>query len=130
MAHASSVCVRLTPAPSPSPPADFIYEDVQRDSGAADADNGWSSSEFESYEEQSDGEAKPPPRSKVELARCFREGAGGAVSQKIMYSFHQSSSLRVSWPLLCGASARVCARVWLQAQASSVLTSAVPLPSG
>lgn len=46
----------------------MIYEDVQKDGGAADADNGWSSSEFESYEEQSDSEAKPPTRSKVELA--------------------------------------------------------------
>lgn len=46
--------------------ADMIYEDVQKDDGGADADNGWSSSEFESYEEQSDSEAKPPTRSKVE----------------------------------------------------------------
>lgn len=46
----------------------MIYEDVQKDGGAVDADNGWSSSEFESYEEQSDNEAKPPARSKVELA--------------------------------------------------------------
>lgn len=48
--------------------ADMIYEDVQRDSGPLDADNGWSSSEFESYEEQSDNETKPPTRSKVVLA--------------------------------------------------------------
>lgn len=50
---------------------DMIYEDVQKDSGPLDADNGWSSSEFESYEEQSDSEAKPATRSKVQLARWF-----------------------------------------------------------
>ena len=44
---------------------DMIYEDVQRDSGPLNADNGWSSSEFESYDEQSDNEAKLPTRSKV-----------------------------------------------------------------
>lgn len=45
--------------------ADMIYEDVQRDSGPLNADNGWSSSEFESYDEQSDNEAKLPAKSKV-----------------------------------------------------------------
>lgn len=45
--------------------ADMIYEDVQKDPRAVDADDGWSSTEFESYEEHSDTEAKPPPRSKV-----------------------------------------------------------------
>lgn len=54
-------------------PPDMIYEDVQKDSGPLDADNGWSSSEFESYEEQSDSEAKPPTRSKVEMAnQCLK----------------------------------------------------------
>lgn len=43
----------------------MLYEDVQRDSGPRHADNGWSSSEFESYDEQSDNEAKLPTRSKV-----------------------------------------------------------------
>ena len=43
----------------------MIYEDVQRDSAPVDADNGWSSSEFESYDEQSDNETKLPTRSKV-----------------------------------------------------------------
>lgn len=47
---------------------DMIYEDVQRDGAPPYADNGWSSSEFESYDEQSDNEAKPPTRSKVALA--------------------------------------------------------------
>lgn len=46
----------------------MIYEDVQRESGPLGADNGWSSSEFESYDEQSDNETKPPTRSKVALA--------------------------------------------------------------
>lgn len=49
----------------------MIYEDVQRDSGPPGADNGWSSSEFESYEEQSDNEAKQPTRSKVVLKRVW-----------------------------------------------------------
>lgn len=51
--------------------SDMIYEDVQKDCGPLDADNGWSSSEFESYEEQSDSEAKPATRSKVQLAWWF-----------------------------------------------------------
>ncbi|XP_067359448.1 rho guanine nucleotide exchange factor 10-like protein isoform X3 [Channa argus] len=45
--------------------ADMIYEDVHKDSGPVSADNGWSSSEFESYDEQSDNEAKLPTRSKL-----------------------------------------------------------------
>ncbi|XP_061893809.1 rho guanine nucleotide exchange factor 10-like protein [Entelurus aequoreus] len=47
---------------------DTLYEDVQRDSGLPVlpvAGNGWSSSEFESYDEQSDGESKVPTRSKL-----------------------------------------------------------------
>lgn len=52
---------------------DMIYEDVQRPDESADAvDNGWSSSEFESYDEQSDTETKPRTRSKV------RTSAGSA----------------------------------------------------
>ncbi|CAL8336717.1 unnamed protein product [Lota lota] len=43
---------------------DVIYEDVQR-GGPVGADNGWSSSEFEDYEDQSDNEAKVPTRSKL-----------------------------------------------------------------
>lgn len=53
---------------------DMIYEDVQRDGAPPYADNGWSSSEFESYDEQSDNETKPPTRSKVALA-CVRAHA-------------------------------------------------------
>lgn len=45
----------------------MIYEDVQRDAGPVGAGNGWSSSEFESYDEQSDNESKRPTRSKVAL---------------------------------------------------------------
>ncbi|XP_057701766.1 rho guanine nucleotide exchange factor 10-like protein isoform X1 [Corythoichthys intestinalis] len=49
-----------------SPDEDTLYEDVQRDScGPSVAGNGWSSSEFESYDEQSDGESKVPTRSKL-----------------------------------------------------------------
>lgn len=53
--------------------ADMIYEDVQRDTGPANANNGWSSSEFESYDEQSDNETKLPTRSKV-LCVCVCGG--------------------------------------------------------
>ncbi|XP_036388671.1 rho guanine nucleotide exchange factor 10-like protein isoform X2 [Megalops cyprinoides] len=44
---------------------DLIYEDVQRAEELLGADNGWSSSEFESYDEQSDTESKVPTRSKL-----------------------------------------------------------------
>uniref|UniRef100_A0A7N8XSQ1 Rho guanine nucleotide exchange factor (GEF) 10-like a n=1 Tax=Mastacembelus armatus TaxID=205130 RepID=A0A7N8XSQ1_9TELE len=53
-----------------SPDEDMIYEDVQRDSCPQDTDKGWSSSEFESYDEQSDNEAKPPTRSKLSPEVC------------------------------------------------------------
>ncbi|XP_069567386.1 rho guanine nucleotide exchange factor 10-like protein isoform X1 [Brachyistius frenatus] len=53
-----------------SPDEDMIYEDVQRESGPKQADNGWSSSEFESYDEQSDNEAKLPTRSKLSPEVC------------------------------------------------------------
>ncbi|XP_061113607.1 rho guanine nucleotide exchange factor 10-like protein isoform X3 [Conger conger] len=46
----------------------LIYEDVQKSEGA---DNGWSSSEFESYDEHSDTDSRAPPaRSKV-LPDCL-----------------------------------------------------------
>ncbi|XP_055016673.1 rho guanine nucleotide exchange factor 10-like protein isoform X1 [Boleophthalmus pectinirostris] len=48
-----------------SPDEDMIYEDVQSNTGRVAADNGWSSSEFESYDEQSDNESKQPTRSKL-----------------------------------------------------------------
>ncbi|XP_041744356.2 rho guanine nucleotide exchange factor 10-like protein isoform X1 [Coregonus clupeaformis] len=43
---------------------DMIYEDVHREEVPQGAGNGWSSSEFESYDEQSDTESKLPTRSK------------------------------------------------------------------
>lgn len=69
---ASDVCSLMTSNPPPLTcrvfvcPADMIYEDVQRDSVPLEANNGWSSSEFESYDEQSDNDAKLPARSKVD----------------------------------------------------------------
>ncbi|XP_073772928.1 rho guanine nucleotide exchange factor 10-like protein isoform X4 [Danio rerio] len=54
--------------------ADLIYEDVQKEEGLQGPNNGWSSSEFESYDEQSDSE-RPPTRSKVhQLMRAARSG--------------------------------------------------------
>nr|XP_015813895.2 rho guanine nucleotide exchange factor 10-like protein isoform X2 [Nothobranchius furzeri] len=47
------------------PNEDMIYEDIQRDSAPAEANNGWSSSEFESYDEQSDTDTKLPTKSKL-----------------------------------------------------------------
>ncbi|XP_028848367.1 rho guanine nucleotide exchange factor 10-like protein isoform X4 [Denticeps clupeoides] len=44
---------------------DMIYEDVQSPDDHMGPDNGWSSSEFESYDEQSDGDSKPTTRSKI-----------------------------------------------------------------
>lgn len=43
----------------------MIYEDVQRSGESGLIDNGWGSSEFESYDEQSDSETKQPTRNKV-----------------------------------------------------------------
>ncbi|XP_053096836.1 rho guanine nucleotide exchange factor 10-like protein isoform X4 [Pangasianodon hypophthalmus] len=62
--------------PSPDAGDDMIYEDVQRpDELAEGMDNGWSSSEFESYDEQSDTETKPRTRSKVQqLMKAARNG--------------------------------------------------------
>ncbi|XP_068171124.1 rho guanine nucleotide exchange factor 10-like protein isoform X2 [Antennarius striatus] len=54
------------PADEPLPPDDDgVYEDVQRAAGPPGADDGWSSSEFESYDEPSDGDSKAPARSKL-----------------------------------------------------------------
>ncbi|XP_040889835.1 rho guanine nucleotide exchange factor 10-like protein isoform X4 [Toxotes jaculatrix] len=76
-AEAAEVIYDDVPSEDPLSPdeADMIYEDVQRDSGPLNADNGWSSSEFESYDEQSDNEAKLPTRSKVQqLMKAARSG--------------------------------------------------------
>ncbi|XP_060794230.1 rho guanine nucleotide exchange factor 10-like protein isoform X2 [Neoarius graeffei] len=52
--------------PSPDAGDDMIYEDVQNpDELPEGMDNGWSSTEFESYDEQSDTETKPRTRSKI-----------------------------------------------------------------
>ncbi|XP_063766927.1 rho guanine nucleotide exchange factor 10-like protein isoform X2 [Eleginops maclovinus] len=65
-AEAPEVIYDDVPSEEPlSPDEDMIYEDVQRDSRPLDRDNGWSSSEFESYDEQSDNETKLPTRSKL-----------------------------------------------------------------
>ncbi|KAM6927256.1 rho guanine nucleotide exchange factor 10-like protein [Xenentodon cancila] len=65
-AQASEVIYDDVPSEDPvSPDEDMIYEDVQRDANPLKANNGWSSSEFESYDEQSDSEAKQPARSKL-----------------------------------------------------------------
>lgn len=45
----------------------MIYEEVQRSGEAGLKDNGWGSSEFESYDEQSDSETKQPTRNKVQI---------------------------------------------------------------
>ncbi|XP_058487431.1 rho guanine nucleotide exchange factor 10-like protein isoform X2 [Solea solea] len=74
---ASEVIYDDVPSEDPlSPDEDMIYEDVQtRSSGPLNADNGWSSSEFESYDEQSDNDAKPPTRSKVQqLMKAAKSG--------------------------------------------------------
>ncbi|CAN9511965.1 unnamed protein product [Ophioblennius macclurei] len=74
--EASEVIYDDVPCEEPlSPDEDMLYEDVQRDSGPAHADNGWSSSEFESYDEQSDNETKLPTKSKVQqLMKAARSG--------------------------------------------------------
>ncbi|XP_051962088.1 rho guanine nucleotide exchange factor 10-like protein [Xyrauchen texanus] len=55
---------------------DVIYEEVQRSGKSALIDNGWSSSEFESYDEQSDSETQQPTRNKVQqLMKAARSGA-------------------------------------------------------
>uniref|UniRef100_A0A4W5QUC2 DH domain-containing protein n=1 Tax=Hucho hucho TaxID=62062 RepID=A0A4W5QUC2_9TELE len=54
---------------------DMIYENVHREEGPQGAGNDWSSSEFESYEEQSDTESKLPTLSKVhQLMKAARSG--------------------------------------------------------
>ncbi|XP_031680954.1 rho guanine nucleotide exchange factor 10-like protein [Oncorhynchus kisutch] len=54
---------------------DMLYEDVHREDGPQGAGNDWSSSEFESYEEQSDTESKLPTLSKVhQLMKAARSG--------------------------------------------------------
>uniref|UniRef100_A0A8C3ABI4 Rho guanine nucleotide exchange factor 10 like n=1 Tax=Cyclopterus lumpus TaxID=8103 RepID=A0A8C3ABI4_CYCLU len=83
-AEASEVIYDDVPSEEPLSPDEgerlgdrnMIYEDVQRDGAPLDADNGWSSSEFESYDEQSDNETKHPAQSKVvqQLMKAARSG--------------------------------------------------------
>nr|XP_046198494.1 rho guanine nucleotide exchange factor 10-like protein isoform X2 [Oncorhynchus gorbuscha] len=54
---------------------DMLYEDVHREERPQGAGNDWSSSDFESYEEQSDSESKLPTLSKVhQLMKAARSG--------------------------------------------------------
>ncbi|KAF4096727.1 hypothetical protein G5714_022696 [Onychostoma macrolepis] len=55
-------CENITP---PDAVDDVIYEEVQRSGESGLIDNGWGSSEFESYDEQSDSETKQPTRNKI-----------------------------------------------------------------
>ncbi|XP_062315464.1 rho guanine nucleotide exchange factor 10-like protein isoform X2 [Osmerus eperlanus] len=55
-----------------SPIEDDIYEDIQRPTDRHGSNNGWSSSEFESYDELSDSETKPPVRSSSKLSPELR----------------------------------------------------------
>ncbi|XP_059383739.1 rho guanine nucleotide exchange factor 10-like protein [Carassius carassius] len=55
-------CENITP---PDAEDDVIYEEVQRSGESGLIDNGWGSSEFESYDEQSDSETKQPTRNKI-----------------------------------------------------------------
>ncbi|KAG5838621.1 hypothetical protein ANANG_G00225560 [Anguilla anguilla] len=61
----------------------LIYEDVQKTEELAGADNGWSSSEFESYDEHSDTENKAAPtRSKVQqLMKAARNGTKDGIEK-------------------------------------------------
>uniref|UniRef100_A0A673FS25 Rho guanine nucleotide exchange factor 10-like protein n=1 Tax=Sinocyclocheilus rhinocerous TaxID=307959 RepID=A0A673FS25_9TELE len=56
--------------------ADLIYEDIQKEEGLQGPNNGWSSSEFESYDEQSDSE-RAPTRSKVRVHQLMRAARSG-----------------------------------------------------
>ncbi|XP_073679114.1 rho guanine nucleotide exchange factor 10-like protein isoform X2 [Garra rufa] len=55
-------CENIMP---PDAEDDVIYEEVQRSGESGLIDNGWGSSEFESYDEQSDSETKQPTRNKI-----------------------------------------------------------------
>ncbi|KAK7128834.1 hypothetical protein R3I94_017160 [Phoxinus phoxinus] len=74
----SEVIYDDVPCENNSPPDaedDVIYEEVQRSGESGLIDNGWGSSEFESYDEQSDSETKQPTRNKVQqLMKAARNG--------------------------------------------------------
>uniref|UniRef100_A0A8C1TVI9 Rho guanine nucleotide exchange factor (GEF) 10-like b n=1 Tax=Cyprinus carpio TaxID=7962 RepID=A0A8C1TVI9_CYPCA len=65
-------CENIMP---PDAEDDVIYEEVQRSGESGLIDNSWGSSEFESYDEQSDSETKQPTRNKVQqLMKAARNG--------------------------------------------------------
>ncbi|XP_077384551.1 rho guanine nucleotide exchange factor 10-like protein isoform X2 [Festucalex cinctus] len=85
------------PCEGPLPPdEDTLYEDVQRDSSVPSAaGNGWSSSEFESYDEQSDGESKMPARSKVQqLMKAARSNTKDGLEKTRMAVLRKVSFLQ------------------------------------
>ncbi|KAM7422045.1 hypothetical protein PAMA_010230 [Pampus argenteus] len=103
-AEASEVIYDDVPSEEPISPAadeaDMIYEDVQRDAGPRDADNGWSSSEFESYDEQSDNESKQPTRSKVQqLMKAARSGTKDGLEKTKIAVMRKVSFLHRKDPL-------------------------------
>ncbi|XP_058646868.1 rho guanine nucleotide exchange factor 10-like protein isoform X4 [Onychostoma macrolepis] len=73
--------------------ADLIYEDIQKEEGLQGPNNGWSSSEFESYDEQSDSE-RAPTRSKVhQLMRAARSGTKDGLEKTKMAVMRRVSFL-------------------------------------
>uniref|UniRef100_A0A667ZMH3 Rho guanine nucleotide exchange factor 10 like n=1 Tax=Myripristis murdjan TaxID=586833 RepID=A0A667ZMH3_9TELE len=80
---------------------DMIYEEVQRDGTPQDANNGWSSSEFESYDEQSDNESKPPARSKLspEVRRLRERCARTKRELAVRLSGKHNYDIKVSHPV-------------------------------
>ncbi|KAM8864187.1 rho guanine nucleotide exchange factor 10-like protein isoform 3-T3 [Spinachia spinachia] len=86
------------PAESLQPPvedADDIYEDIQRPDHQGS--NGWSSSEFESYDELSDGENFPTARrsSKVQqLMKAARSGTRGGLEKTKLAMMRKVSFLQ------------------------------------
>lgn len=93
----------------------MIYEDVQRDTGALEAGNGWSSSEFESYDEHSDNEAKLPTKSKVEPVwmhpfpslhkLSFLQIVNGIMTDQVVLVGFQQIEKKINVTISSGASA-------------------------
>ncbi|XP_046896968.1 rho guanine nucleotide exchange factor 10-like protein isoform X3 [Hypomesus transpacificus] len=80
-----------------SPIEDDIYEDIQRPTDRHGSNNGWSSSEFESYDELSDSETKPPVRSssKVQkLMKAARNGTKGGLEKTKLAMMRKVSFLQ------------------------------------
>ncbi|XP_053530160.1 rho guanine nucleotide exchange factor 10-like protein isoform X3 [Ictalurus punctatus] len=73
---------------------DMIYEDVQTEEVPQGPNNGWSSSEFESYDEQSDSE-KAASRSKMhQLMRAARSGTKDGLEKTKMAVMRKVSFLQ------------------------------------